>query len=101
MRGRVARKLIFDSEIEKTTKANQKAARLSWLAERELTEASNQFSSGEESQFEDVMAEDPPRLIMGDYCRRTNAGQISMGFQSANHVAFDIKNTVLSSLREN
>ncbi|KAK2369112.1 hypothetical protein QL285_082265 [Trifolium repens] len=51
------------------------------------------------------MAEDqppppPPRRTMGDYCRRTDAGQISMGFQPANPVTFDIKNTVLSGLRE-
>ncbi|KAK2410681.1 hypothetical protein QL285_046032 [Trifolium repens] len=43
----------------------------------------------------------PPRRTMGDYCRRTDAGQISMGFQPANPVTFDIKNTVLSGLREN
>jgi hypothetical protein len=43
----------------------------------------------------------PPRGTMGDYCRRTDAGQISMGFQPANPVTFDIKNTILSGLREN
>lgn len=36
-----------------------------------------------------------------DYCRRTNDIQISLGFQSANPLTFDIKNYVVSGLREN
>jgi hypothetical protein len=36
---------------------------------------------------------------MEDYCHRTDAGHISMGFQPVNPVTFDIKNTVLSGLK--
>jgi hypothetical protein len=43
MRGKsVVRELIFDPEIEKTAKANRKAARLAQLAESRLAEASTQ-----------------------------------------------------------
>ncbi|KAK2454451.1 hypothetical protein QL285_002009 [Trifolium repens] len=110
MRGKsVVRELIFDPKVEKTAKANRKAARLARLAESRLSEASTQAISDTDSQSEeeDIMAENnpppppAPRRTMGDYCRRTDAGQISMGFQPANPVTFDIKNTVLSGLREN
>ncbi|PNX69921.1 hypothetical protein L195_g056985, partial [Trifolium pratense] len=103
----VARELFFDAEIEKTAKANRKAVRLARLAEQELVEASTGISSDTGSQFEEEgkMADDPPppppRRTMGDYCRRTDTGQISMGFQPANPVTFDIKNTVLTGLRDN
>lgn len=40
----------------------------------------------------------PPRLMMGDYCRRTEADQISLGFQPTKNVTFNIKNYVLSGL---
>ncbi|MCI29794.1 hypothetical protein A2U01_0051003, partial [Trifolium medium] len=40
----------------------------------------------------------PPRRTMGDYCRRTDVGQISMGFRSTDPVNFDIKNKVLARL---
>ncbi|GAU10391.1 hypothetical protein TSUD_422810, partial [Trifolium subterraneum] len=100
---RVARQLLFDPEIEKTAKANRKAARLARLAAQDLAELATQNSSDETSSSEEEgeMAEDPPRRTMGDYCRRTDTGQISMGFQPANPVTFDIKNTVLSGLRDN
>ncbi|CAJ2677643.1 unnamed protein product [Trifolium pratense] len=103
---KVARELLFDAEIEKTAKANRKAVRLARLAEQELVEASTGISSDTGSQFEEEgkMADNPPpppRRTMGDYCRRTDTGQISMGFQPANPVTFDIKNTVLTGLRDN
>ncbi|GAU41120.1 hypothetical protein TSUD_288100 [Trifolium subterraneum] len=100
---RVARQLLFDPEIEKTTKANRKAARLARLADQDLGESATQNSSDETSSSEEEgeMAKDPPRRTMGDYCRRTDTGQISMGFQPANPVTFDIKNTVLTGLRDN
>lgn len=43
----------------------------------------------------------PPRQTLGDYCRRTDSGKICLGFQLANHVTFDIKNYVLTCLKEN
>lgn len=42
-----------------------------------------------------------PRQTMEDYCRRTDVGHISLGFQPTNPVTFNIKNSLLSSLREN
>lgn len=45
--------------------------------------------------------ENPPRQTMGDYCRRIDVGHISLGFQSTNHVTFDIKNYMLLGLRDN
>ncbi|MCI44256.1 hypothetical protein A2U01_0065495, partial [Trifolium medium] len=95
MRGKnVARELLFDSEIEKTAKANRKAVRLAQLAD---TSAGNPPSESSQSE-ESIMGDNPPpspRRTMGDYCRRTDAEQISMGFQPANPVTFDIKNMVL------
>lgn len=38
---------------------------------------------------------------MGDYYKRTGVGQISLGFQPANFVMFDIEKSMLSSLRDN
>jgi hypothetical protein len=49
----VVRELIFDPEIEKTTKANRKAARLARLAEKELTESSTGATSDTGSQSEE------------------------------------------------
>lgn len=42
----------------------------------------------------------PPLQTLGDYCRRTNLRQICLGFQLANSVTFDIKNHVLTNLKE-
>ncbi|MCI93941.1 hypothetical protein A2U01_0115239, partial [Trifolium medium] len=33
----------------------------------------------------------PPRRTMGDYCNRSDAEKISLGFRPANPVNFDIK----------
>ncbi|MCI43332.1 hypothetical protein A2U01_0064569, partial [Trifolium medium] len=33
----------------------------------------------------------PPRRTMGDYCKRSDTEQISLGFRPANPVNFDIK----------
>lgn len=38
---------------------------------------------------------------MGDYCKQTDEGQVSRGFVSTDPTNFDIKNSVLSGLREN
>ncbi|KAK2383281.1 hypothetical protein QL285_070748 [Trifolium repens] len=44
---------------------------------------------------------DEQRITMGDYCKRTDTDQISLGFQPANPANFDIKGNVLTGLREN
>ncbi|MCI54679.1 hypothetical protein A2U01_0075929, partial [Trifolium medium] len=41
----------------------------------------------------------PPRQTMGDYCKRTDTDQVSLGFRPANPVNFDIKSNVLAGLR--
>ncbi|PNX54981.1 hypothetical protein L195_g048604 [Trifolium pratense] len=38
---------------------------------------------------------------MGDYCERSDTEQISLGFQPAEPVNFDIKGNDLAGLREN
>lgn len=43
----------------------------------------------------------PPRQTMECYCRKTDVGHISFGFQLANPITFDIQNFVLLDLREN
>jgi hypothetical protein len=47
------------------------------------------------------MMGDSQRITMGDYCKRTNNDQISLGFQLTNPANFHIKENVLTGLREN
>lgn len=47
------------------------------------------------------MGKIPPRQTIGEYCRRIDKRQFSPGFQLANIMAFDIKNTILAGLRDN
>lgn len=66
-----------------------------WKAKRETKQAKVELK-------EDILdMTTPSRQTMGDYCRRTDVGQISLGFQPPNLVTFNIKNYVLSGLREN
>ncbi|XP_045831120.1 uncharacterized protein LOC123922450 [Trifolium pratense] len=110
---RVARELVFDPEIEKTAKANRKAvrlareaARLAGVAQESSEEA---VSSPNTSDNEaNIMAENPPppppvvpERMLGDYGQRNNGELANLGFQPRNHVSFDIKNSVLSALKEN
>ena len=50
---------------------------------------------------EEITMEVIPPPTMGDYCKRPNEGQVSKGFVLANPSNFDIKNHVLSGLRDN
>lgn len=59
------------------------------------------FSDHKTEQEEKVMASPQLRRTMGDNCRRTNYGQISLGFQLENLVDFNIKSIVLPVLRDN
>lgn len=47
------------------------------------------------------MGNPQPMRIMGDYYKRKDVGQISLGFKPVNHVAFDIRSFVLAILRDN
>jgi len=41
------------------------------------------------------------RITLGDYGRLVNLDEVAQGFQLANHVFFDIKNSVLTTLKLN
>lgn len=42
----------------------------------------------------------PSHQTLGDYCRRTESDDIYLGFRPANLITFDMKNHVLTSLKE-
>ncbi|MCI13436.1 putative athila retroelement ORF1 protein, partial [Trifolium medium] len=79
-------------------------ARLASLAQESSEDTDSSSHNTEEEPFE--MAEDQanppiqPRRTLGDYGQRNNRVMANLGFQPANPVAFDIKNTVLSALKE-
>ncbi|MCI24994.1 putative athila retroelement ORF1 protein [Trifolium medium] len=72
--------LLFDPKPERTLRRLKKAAKL-------------KAAIGDENQ--------PPMQTMGDYCKRSDMEQISLGFRPANPVNFDIKGNILAGLREN
>lgn len=78
----------LDSKIKRTTRAIWEAKRKELLAKEELEEEKEDMSN-------------PPIKMMGDYCRRIDDGQISLDFQLANPVIFDIKFFMFSGLRDN
>ncbi|MCI49051.1 hypothetical protein A2U01_0070294, partial [Trifolium medium] len=63
--------LEYDPEPERTLRKRLRVVRLARTA------------MGDEGQ--------PPRRTMGDYCKRFDVEQISLGFRPANPVNFDIK----------
>jgi hypothetical protein len=44
---------------------------------------------------------DERRITLGDYGRLDNLDEVSLGFQPANLVVFDIKNSVMMNLKSN
>jgi hypothetical protein len=113
MRGKASEALLFDPEIEKTAKANRKATKLAKevasqaYLERETSEeeisSSSHFSEEEPIEMEGHQEANPPvqpRRTLGDYGQPNDVGVANLGFQPANPIAFDIKNTVLSALKE-
>jgi len=44
---------------------------------------------------------DHPHITLGDYGRLDNLDEISLGFEPANPIVFDIKNNVLVNLKTN
>ncbi|GAU45603.1 hypothetical protein TSUD_285720 [Trifolium subterraneum] len=107
-RKKVVRELLFDHEIEKTAKANRKAVRLARQAAR-LASGTRETSEEEGSSSHTLDDETEsmagvvqlPRRTLGDYGQATDGQNPNMGFQPVNPVSFDIKNTVLSALKEN
>ncbi|GAU21459.1 hypothetical protein TSUD_32900 [Trifolium subterraneum] len=107
-RKKVVRELIFDSEIEKTVKANRKAVRLAHQAAlltsgtKEILEEEVPSSNTSNDATESMAGVDPPpRRTLGDYGQATGGHNPNLGFQPLNPVSFDIKNTVLIALKEN
>lgn len=50
---------------------------------------------------EETIMVDSPRRTISDYYKRTDNGKISLRFQLANLVSFDIKNIVIACLNDN
>jgi hypothetical protein len=110
MQGRRGGELLFVPEIEKFAKANRKEARLAKEAERlarieqeNIENASTSSQESEEEHFE--MGDNPPppplpRRTLGDYGQWDDGHLANLGFQPANPVNFDIKNSVINALRE-
>ncbi|CAL5185729.1 unnamed protein product [Lathyrus oleraceus] len=88
----------FDSGIERVARDMMRTVREATLAQRILVEENPLISLDAE---EDFTMEVVPPPIMGDYCKRTDEGHVSRGFVSENPSNFDIKNYVLSGLRDN
>ncbi|GAU21678.1 hypothetical protein TSUD_242500 [Trifolium subterraneum] len=107
-RKKVVRELGFDPEIEKTTKVNRKAVRLARQAARLASgtdeireeEVSSPHTSDDEIESMAGVVQ-PPRRTLDDYGQAMNGQNANLGFQPANPVPFDIKNTVLSALKGN
>ncbi|MCI36462.1 hypothetical protein A2U01_0057685, partial [Trifolium medium] len=101
MLGTSSGSLQFDPEIERTARANRKAVRLA--RETARLAALEQLISEEETSEEELheMADNvhnpppppPPRRTLGDYGQRNDGEVANQGFQPANPVTFDIKNT--------
>ncbi|GAU15422.1 hypothetical protein TSUD_44590 [Trifolium subterraneum] len=107
-RKKVVRELIFDPEIEKTAKANRKAVCLAHQTAlltsgtEEILEEEVPSSNTSNYETENMAGVDPPpRRTLGDYGQATGGHNPNLGFQPVNPVSFDIKNTVLSALKEN
>ncbi|GAU31161.1 hypothetical protein TSUD_315860 [Trifolium subterraneum] len=100
-RKKVVRELIFDPEIEKTAKANRKAVRLAHQAALLASEEVPSSNTSNDESESMAGVDPPPRRTLGDYGQATGGHNLNLGFQPVNLVSFDIKNTVLSALKEN
>ncbi|MCH87593.1 hypothetical protein A2U01_0008466, partial [Trifolium medium] len=112
MRSTGSSDLIFDPEIEKTARACRKATREARLAlgaessSRGALNCEEQVCVEMEDEAQEIPVHNPPpppppRRTLGDYGRRDDDVLANQGFQPVNPVSFDIKNTVLSALKEN
>ncbi|KAK2410388.1 hypothetical protein QL285_045753 [Trifolium repens] len=110
MQGRRGGELLFVPEIEKFAKANRKEARLAKEAERlarvEQENIETESTSSQEVEEEHFEMGDnpppppPPRRTLGDYGQWNDGKLANLGFQPANPVNFDIKNSVINALKE-
>lgn len=88
IQGTASMLIPIDPKIERTTHT----------IHRKKREALHVIDEVKEEEVEIVI---PQRQILGDYYRRTESRHICLGFQPANLVTFDIKNFVLTCLKEN
>ncbi|KAK2388103.1 hypothetical protein QL285_061819 [Trifolium repens] len=102
--------LQYIPEIEKFARANRakvrltrEAERLARLAQENLENSDTSSQQSEESHFEmegDPQPPLPPRRTLGDYGQWNDGQLANLGFQPANPVNFDIKNSVINALKE-
>jgi hypothetical protein len=90
-----AEEITFDPEIERTLLAKLRAKRLAETSTLKVKETLT-----DESMAEGQNPPPPLRRTMGDYCRRTDTEQVSLGFRPAKPASVDIKSNVLVGLRE-
>lgn len=84
----------FDPEIERTSCSLRKAGRQISLVEEDSPIVSSDYEK------EDSMKAPTP-FTMRDYCKQIDEWHVSRGFVPADPANFDIKNFVLSGLRDN
>ncbi|PNY05114.1 hypothetical protein L195_g001553 [Trifolium pratense] len=90
--------LTFDPEIERTLRAKKKVVR---LAQASIYEEEKETLDDKSMVEHNPPPPSPQRRTMGEYCRKIDMEQISLGFRLANPVNFDIKSIILACLREN
>jgi len=88
--------LQFNPDIDKTERALRKAA---WIT-REIAEQPKTISFQDCSSDEFEMGEEH-RITLWDSGRLDNLEEVSLEFQPANSVVFDIENVVMMSLKSN
>lgn len=88
----------FDPEIERIARSIRRAVREANIAQIILVEYNLLISSNTEEGITMVVIPPP---TMGDYCKRTDEGWVSIGFVPTYPANFDIKNYVLLGLRDN
>jgi len=101
MRGRQSKEdLKFDPEIERTTRANWKAVRLSKsvppIEKGRPPSPPPSESLKSISPEPSIIGDAAPRPKLGDYGLATHRGHLTHTFCPANLAAFDIKSTVLN-----
>lgn len=81
MRGLRSELLPFEPEIEKDNTSNLRSSESNTVSGKDLQRGNHTcFSSDNESKQEKTTMREPTAQTMGDYCKRTNAWQIYIGF---------------------
>lgn len=90
---------IFSQEpyIDKTGRALRKTTQIA----KEMTEQKETIRIQQYSSDESEIGDENPRITLRNYGRLDNLDKLSLGFQPANHVVFNIKNSVIINLKSN